>query len=294
MHATNIVACYNISSNAFLNFIKICTTLMIQNNHPLHSDGGFPGLGYTGAKYMFTEHFDVCYCRIHPIVSAGRFDWHISFSEVNMRHCKTPIIVMLLLTLSLMLATPAAPVSAASLTDVLPQLSSDTGSGSGLINILLGLLLGKFLGNAANNGISDSNKGLGATTIPSATVTSSGATIVATAQKYMGVPYVWGGETPDGWDCSGFTMYVMKENGITLPRTAAEQFAVGTPVDKDSLQPGDLVFFTTYKPGASHVGFYMGNGQFIHASSAAKQVTISNLADKYYTDHYIGARRYVN
>ena len=85
----------------------------------------------------------------------------------------------------------------------------------------------------------------------------------------------------------------MKENGINLPRTAAEQFAVGTPVNKTNLQAGDLVFFTTYKPGASHVGFYMGNGKFIHASSAAKQVTISELADEYYTSHYIGARRYV-
>jgi cell wall-associated NlpC family hydrolase len=108
----------------------------------------------------------------------------------------------------------------------------------------------------------------------------------------MGVPYVWGGDTPSGWDCSGFTSYVMNENGITIPRTAAEQFATGTPVDRNKLQPGDMVFFTTYKPGASHVGFYMGNGKFIHASSAAKQVTISSLDEQYYTDHYIGARRY--
>ena len=85
----------------------------------------------------------------------------------------------------------------------------------------------------------------------------------------------------------------MKENGITIPRTAAEQYEVGTVIDKANLQVGDLVFFTTYKPGASHVGFYMGNRQFIHASSVAKQVTISSLDDTYYTEHYIGARRYI-
>ena len=138
---------------------------------------------------------------------------------------------------------------------------------------------------------------LGLSTAPASpgTAPSSGAdrsALITTAQKYMGVPYVWGGETPDGFDCSGFTQYVMKQNGITIPRTAADQFAAGTPVDKANLQVGDLIFFTTYKPGASHVGFYMGNGKFIHASSAAKAVTVSNLDEAYYTQHYIGARRY--
>ncbi|SEO85223.1 C40 family peptidase [Propionispora vibrioides] len=210
-----------------------------------------------------------------------------------MCRCKIPIIFILFLALSLMPVTPVALVSAASLPDVLPQLSSDTSSSSGLVNIILGLLVGKLLGNTANNDLSGITRTQEKTTTSAASVDSSGANIVNTAQKYMGVPYVWGGETPSGWDCSGFTRYVMKENGINLPRTAAEQFAVGTPVNKTNLQAGDLVFFTTYKPGASHVGFYMGNGKFIHASSAAKQVTISELADEYYTSHYIGARRYV-
>lgn len=209
-----------------------------------------------------------------------------------MRHTKKPIIFMLLLTMSVMLITPTAPAAAASLSGVLPKVSSDNGSsGSGLINILIGLLVGKILGNSSG-GLSDLTKSLGINTAPTDTNNAKGAVIVATAQKYMGVPYVWGGNTPSGWDCSGFTGYVMKENGITLPRTAADQFATGTPVDKNNLQVGDLVFFTTYKPGASHVGFYMGNGKFIHASSVAKQVTISELGDEYYTTHYIGARRY--
>lgn len=210
------------------------------------------------------------------------------------RH-KTPIIFLLLLTFSVTFITPAATASAASLSDIVPKLTSDSGSGSsgsGLLNLLLGLLVGKLLGNSTNSGLSDLSKSLGSSSSSNASTNTSGAAIVTTAQKYMGVPYVWGGETPDGWDCSGFTRYVMNENGIKLPRTAAEQFAVGTPVEKANLQTGDLVFFTTYKPGASHVGFYMGNGKFIHASSAAKQVTISELSDEYYTSHYIGARRY--
>lgn len=210
------------------------------------------------------------------------------------RH-KTPILFLLLLTLSVTFVTPAATTSAASLSDVVPKLTSDSGSGSSgssLLNLLLGLLVGKLLGNSTSSGLPDLSKVSGANSSSNAANNASGTAIVATAQKYMGVPYVWGGETPDGWDCSGFTRYVMKENGINLPRTAAEQFAVGTPVEKTNLQIGDLIFFTTYKPGASHVGFYMGNGKFIHASSAAKQVTISELSDEYYTSHYIGARRY--
>ncbi|MBP2660416.1 MAG: hypothetical protein H6Q69_3448 [Firmicutes bacterium] len=128
----------------------------------------------------------------------------------------------------------------------------------------------------------------------STTSSSKGDAIIATAKTYMGVPYVFGGESPtSGLDCSSFTQLVMKKNGITLPRTAAEQYNQGTAVDKEDLQIGDLVFFTTYKPGASHVGFYMGDQQFIHASSAAKQVTISSLDEAYYTEHYIGSRRYI-
>jgi len=222
---------------------------------------------------------------------------------------KRPIIITLLLCLSVMMITPAAPAAAFSLTDLLAQTNASAvgTSGNGLINVLLGLVLGKLLGNPSVSSLLNVAKAPeGKTASPASTVTSpvspatlgastaSGEAIVADAQKYMGVPYVWGGVTPDGWDCSGFTQYVMKEMGIDLPRSAAEQFAIGTPVDKDALQPGDLIFFTTYKPGASHVGFYMGDGKFIHASSVAKQVTISPLDGAYYVAHYIGARRYIH
>lgn len=116
--------------------------------------------------------------------------------------------------------------------------------------------------------------------------------VINTAKQFLGVPYVWGGSSPSGFDCSGFTTYVMAKNGITIPRTAALQFGTGTPVDKANLKIGDLVFFTTYAPGASHVGFYLGNGEFIHASSAAAKVTISSMNTTYYTSRYVGAKRY--
>jgi cell wall-associated NlpC family hydrolase len=117
--------------------------------------------------------------------------------------------------------------------------------------------------------------------------------VIQTGKSYLGVPYVWGGTTPAGFDCSGFTQYVMAKNGITIPRTAALQYEKGTPVDKSSLVPGDMVFFTTYQPGASHVGIYIGGDQFMHASSGAGKIIISQLSNTYYAQHYIGARRVI-
>lgn len=126
----------------------------------------------------------------------------------------------------------------------------------------------------------------------SSTVTSSKASaVISTAKSMLGVPYVWGGESATGVDCSGFIQYVLGKNGISMPRTAAEQFGVGTSISRSNLRAGDLVFFETYKAGASHVGIYLGNGSFIHASSTKGEVTISNLGTSYYANHYIGARR---
>lgn len=119
---------------------------------------------------------------------------------------------------------------------------------------------------------------------------SRASAVIATAKSYMGVPYVWGGVTPSGFDCSGFTQYVLKQNGISIPRVTSDQFGAGASVSKSNLRVGDLVFFTTYKPGPSHVGFYMGGGKFIHASSS-KGVTVSSLDSTYYSSRYIGARR---
>ncbi|MGO4890247.1 S-layer homology domain-containing protein [Anaerobacillus sp. MEB173] len=118
--------------------------------------------------------------------------------------------------------------------------------------------------------------------------------LVASARAQLGVPYLWGGTTTSGFDCSGFLRYIYRENGITLPRTASEQFQVGTSVTKSDLQVGDLVFFETYKPGPSHSGMYIGNNQFISAKSS-RGVAIASINDPYYWgSRYIGAKRVIN
>ncbi len=114
--------------------------------------------------------------------------------------------------------------------------------------------------------------------------------VIQNAMQYLGVPYVWGGTSPYGFDCSGYVQYVYANAGVSLPRTADVQYEVGTPISRGNLIPGDLVFFSTYTYGASHVGIYVGEGNFIHASSS-RGVTISSLYDSYYSSVYIGARR---
>ena len=117
------------------------------------------------------------------------------------------------------------------------------------------------------------------------------ANLIATAKKYIGVKYVWGGTSPTGFDCSGFVQYVFKQHGITLNRTVVTQYQHGTAVSRSNLQPGDLVFFqNTYTTGLSHIGIYIGNGEFIHASSS-QGVTISQLSNSYWNSHYHSARR---
>jgi hypothetical protein len=115
--------------------------------------------------------------------------------------------------------------------------------------------------------------------------------VLNTAKKYIGTPYVFGGMSPQGFDCSGYTQYVFKQQGHQLPRSADQQYLSGKPVAYNNLAPGDLVFFTTYAKGASHEGIYLGEGKFIHASSHG--VMISKLADSYWHARYLGARRVV-
>lgn len=114
--------------------------------------------------------------------------------------------------------------------------------------------------------------------------------IISTGKKYIGVPYVWGGSTPSGFDCSGFVQYVFRQHGISLPRTSAQQYTVGTAVSKTALKAGDLVFFNTSGSGVSHLGIYLGNGEFLHASSS-KGVTVSALSNSYWAARYMGAKR---
>lgn len=127
--------------------------------------------------------------------------------------------------------------------------------------------------------------------IDTASYTAKADSIIATAKKYIGVPYVWGGETPSGFDCSGFVQYVFEKNGISLNRTVVTQYKHGYAISKANLQPGDLVFFqNTYTSGLSHIGIYIGNDQFIHCSSS-QGVTISSLSNTYWASHYHSARR---
>jgi cell wall-associated NlpC family hydrolase len=119
----------------------------------------------------------------------------------------------------------------------------------------------------------------------------TGSAIVKSAFRYMGTPYIFGGTTPRGFDCSGFIQYVYAQNGIKTPRMAHHQYYAGTPIRKEQLQPGDLVFFETYCPGISHVGIYIGNSNFIHASSRG-YVCVSSLSQAYYQNRYRGAARY--
>lgn len=116
--------------------------------------------------------------------------------------------------------------------------------------------------------------------------------VISTANTFIGTPYIFGGTTPTGFDCSGFTQYVMVNNGIKIPRTAATQYLIGTAVNRNNLKLGDFVFFETYQPGASHVGIYIGNNSFIHASSSAG-VTVSSLSNSYWNIRYVGAKRVI-
>jgi cell wall-associated NlpC family hydrolase len=110
--------------------------------------------------------------------------------------------------------------------------------------------------------------------------------VVGIAMHYLGVPYVWGGSTPRGFDCSGFVAYVFAQVGVSLPHSSYAQYGMGTAVSMSQLEPGDLVFFT----GASHVGIYIGGGQFIHAPHTGDVVKISSLSG-YYSSNFAGGRR---
>lgn len=115
--------------------------------------------------------------------------------------------------------------------------------------------------------------------------------LIQVASQYKGIPYRYGGTTTAGFDCSGYTSYVFKQLGISLPRTSGGQYGIGTAVSKSDLQVGDLVFFNTSGKGVSHVGIYIGDNNFIH-SSTSKGVSVASIYDPYYWGkRYIGAKR---
>ena len=114
--------------------------------------------------------------------------------------------------------------------------------------------------------------------------------ILTYANTFTGVPYKFGGTTPAGFDCSGYIRHVFQKVGVQLPRQADEQYTVGKKVEKQNLQPGDLVFFETYEPGVSHSGIYIGDGQFISATSSSG-VAVADIDDGYWGPRYVGAKR---
>jgi peptidoglycan DL-endopeptidase CwlO len=111
--------------------------------------------------------------------------------------------------------------------------------------------------------------------------------VVGVAMQFLGVPYVWGGASPSGFDCSGLIMYAYAQIGVSLPHHAASQYGMGSPVSRDALEPGDLVFFN----GLGHAGIYIGGGQFIHAPHTGDVVKISSLGESWYASTWVGARR---
>ncbi len=114
--------------------------------------------------------------------------------------------------------------------------------------------------------------------------------VMRAAYSVIGTPYVFGGTSPYGFDCSGFTQYAFARAGVYLPRTADSQLYAGRQISMSQLRPGDLIFFTTYEAGASHVGIYVGNGNFIHAGSSTG-VTVSSAFTGYWGARYYGACR---
>lgn len=120
---------------------------------------------------------------------------------------------------------------------------------------------------------------------------STGNEIVNYAKSLSGIAYKYGGSTPSGFDCSGFTSYVYKKIGVNLPRTAASQYGEGKAVSKSNLQPGDLVFFNNLGAGISHVGIYVGNSNFISATSSKGIATVSINDPYYWGKYYVGAKR---
>lgn len=120
--------------------------------------------------------------------------------------------------------------------------------------------------------------------------------IVKTARKYVGIPYVFGGSDPKtGFDCSGFTSYVYQKNGVSIPRSAADQYLDRRNFrvirNRKRLKPGDLVFFETWRPGRSHVGIYVGKGKMLHSPMAGRTVEYASIGNSYWSPKYRGAVR---
>jgi cell wall-associated NlpC family hydrolase len=126
---------------------------------------------------------------------------------------------------------------------------------------------------------------------PRSAAANAGAAALLAAQSRIGTPYRYGGSGPDAFDCSGLVAYAYRQAGVTLPRTAAQQYALARPVRRAELRPGDLVFFRWSGREVSHVGIYAGDGLFVHAPQTGGQVRTANLDDEWYRERYAGSGR---
>jgi hypothetical protein len=126
---------------------------------------------------------------------------------------------------------------------------------------------------------------------PGTEATVNGYSLSSTALSLRGAPYRNGGADPGGFDCSGFVQYVFERHGVAMPRDVRRQFGVGATIEPDALEPGDLVFFSTVAPGASHVGIAIGGDQFVHAPSSSGVVRVERLSAEYWAGRFVGARR---
>jgi cell wall-associated NlpC family hydrolase len=151
----------------------------------------------------------------------------------------------------------------------------------------------------AGSRASGSSRGSGSSTVRiprSPSASAAAARVLETADRYVGVPYVWGGNTPKGFDCSGFTKYVFAKHGVTIPRTSRDQVRAGNgvPLDFDSMRPGDILLFAESGEAISHVAIYVGSGRIIHASSAMGGVNYLDLDGSYgawYVQNLVAVRR---
>lgn len=120
-----------------------------------------------------------------------------------------------------------------------------------------------------------------------------GAIAARTAERFVGIPYRWGGENVvDGMDCSGFVRAVYNLCGLSIPRTSRDQYKAGESVAKEELQDGDLVFFGSSEDAINHVGIYVGNGRFVHAPRRGEEIRVTSVDESYFEKRFVGARRY--
>jgi uncharacterized protein YgiM (DUF1202 family) len=154
---------------------------------------------------------------------------------------------------------------------------------------------GNTTGYVSSSYLTSKKPSSGGSSSSDSSTSNSASKLISYAKKFLGKPYVWGAQGPNGFDCSGFTYYVFKNSaGITLPRTSSMQSKYGTYVSKSNLKPGDLLFFDTVgsnNGGVTHCGIYIGNGQMIHAASGQGKVVINNINSSYYVNAYVNARR---